>query len=413
MKTTAHDGPLFMPARRKKEKIVGAHFIWLLGQRNGLWAADGRTNRLNPGRHSLGTRDYDEAVRALSRLDMTMAVKFGLINSSELKETANDALSFEEGIRLYLDHVRRPRLVGGAAPKTPRRYQAVFDKAVPYFKKLGYTAWNQIKKRQLEDYVSWLDGEGYAYRTEFLEITTIKQAFNFWTDPESGHLPPECRLKMRLRKPTGTDTYCWRPAEVQAIVGHCKKKQLDWLGDVVVALICTGMRISELASLKWTDIDLHANMVMLKDESHSRRVTSGHPRTTKSRRDRAFPIHKDLRALLEAKHTVGKGGPIFTGPHGGVLRPDALRQALVKRVLLPLADRFPSTDEVGFKDGRLHSCRHYFCSMCANNGVPEQVVMRWLGHQASAMVRHYYHLYDDEAQRQMQKLTFFGGTDAS
>jgi hypothetical protein len=35
-------------------------------------------------------------------------------------------------------------------------------------------------------------------------------------------------------------------------------------------------------------------------------------------------------------------------------------------------------------------------------------VMRWLGHRDSAMVRHYYHLHDDEAQRQMKRLQFFG-----
>ena len=52
----------------------------------------------------------------------------------------------------------------------------------------------------------------------------------------------------------------------------------------------------------------------------------------------------------------------------------------------------------------------YFCSTCANTGVPEQVVMRWLGHQDSLMVRHYYHLHDDEAQRQMQRVNFVGGS---
>jgi hypothetical protein len=61
-----------------------------------------------------------------------------------------------------------------------------------------------------------------------------------------------------------------------------------------------------------------------------------------------------------------------------------------------------------FAAGRLHSYRHYFCSTCANRGVPEQVVMEWLGHADSKMVRHYYHLHDAEAQRQMKRLNFVG-----
>ena len=34
--------------------------------------------------------------------------------------------------------------------------------------------------------------------------------------------------------------------------------------------------------------------------------------------------------------------------------------------------------------------------------------MKWLGHTDSKMVKRYYHLYDDEAQSQMQRLSFFG-----
>jgi integrase len=87
-----------------------------------------------------------------------------------------------------------------------------------------------------------------------------------------------------------------------------------------------------------------------------------------------------------------------------------VRQVLIRDVLAPLTEKFPSTPgTVGFADGRLRSFRHYFCSTCANSGVPEQVVMAWLGHADSARVRHYYHLHDDEAQRQMKRLKFVRG----
>jgi len=90
-----------------------------------------------------------------------------------------------------------------------------------------------------------------------------------------------------------------------------------------------------------------------------------------------------------------------------VLSPDITRRTLIRDVLGPLADSFPSQDdETGFKDGRLHSFRHFFCSMCANNNAPEQLVMEWLGHQESRMVRHYYHAHDAEAQRQMRRISF-------
>jgi len=42
--------------------------------------------------------------------------------------------------------------------------------------------------------------------------------------------------------------------------------------------------------------------------------------------------------------------------------------------------------------------------------------MEWQGHRDSAMVRHYYHLHDAEAKRQMRRVQFLdvnGGTGAA
>ena len=182
---------------------------------------------------------------------------------------------------------------------------------------------------------------------------------------------------------------------------------------MLTALACTGMRISELASLRWSDIHLDNKMIRLTDESTSRvRRKDGKRREIKNRRSRAFPIHVDLLAVLER---LGKtpGGLIFRGPKGGVLSPDVVRRTLIQ-VLAKLADEFPTPEgEIGFIHGRLHSFRHHFCSTAANSGVPEQVVMSWLGHQQSAMVRHYYHLHDSESKRQMRKLSFIGRSDAT
>ncbi len=183
---------------------------------------------------------------------------------------------------------------------------------------------------------------------------------------------------------------------------------------MLTALACTGLRISELAALRRSDVDLARNVITLTDEStHGRRLTEQKGRQTKSGRSRTFPIHADLRPLLE-RLLPAPDGVVFHGPKGGRLKPDTVRQVLIREVLTPLSPRFPAPDDqVGFRGGRLHSFRHFFCSACANTGVPEQVVMTWLGHRDSDMVRHYYHLHDDEAQRQMRRLDFLGETGDS
>ncbi len=47
------------------------------------------------------------------------------------------------------------------------------------------------------------------------------------------------------------------------------------------------------------------------------------------------------------------------------------------------------------------------------SGVAEPVLMNWLGHKESAMVRRYYHLHDDEAHRQMKKINPLGDSEAT
>jgi integrase len=397
-----------MPARRKKERIVGTYFVWLLGQRHGVYSADGRSNTPPAGRHSLGTRSYSEALEAVKQLDLVQAVNLGLADRSLLASAPPEQLSLARGRQLYLDHVTRPRVVGGARPSSAKRYRAVFDKFEKFAQAEGIVCWNQVTRRILESYAGYLDGEAYAYASQYLEVTTLKQTIKWLVVEE--HLPTSCLISLPLLKPQGTSTYCWRTEEVRAMVQYCRQRlELSWLADVLTALACTGLRISELASLRLTDIDRKNNLITLTDESSQGRRKAGRKaRQTKSGRSRSFPIHADLRGVLD-RMTQAQDGLVFHGPLGGRLKADTVRQVLIRDVLTVLQEHYPAAPgQVGFADGRLHSFRHYFCSTCANSGVPEQVVMAWLGHRDSAMVRHYYHLHDDEAQRQMARLNFLG-----
>ncbi len=49
---------------------------------------------------------------------------------------------------------------------------------------------------------------------------------------------------------------------------YCRGQyKLHWLGDVLTALACTGLRISELAALRWADVDLPHLKLALTDET--------------------------------------------------------------------------------------------------------------------------------------------------
>lgn len=225
---------------------------------------------------------------------------------------------------------------------------------------------------------------------------------------EAGHLVGARPIALPLRKPEGTTTYCWRPAEVRAKAAHCRARpDLAWVEGVVVALACTDLRISELAALRWTDLEAVPRMIHLTDESRFPRGRGKGGRETKSGRGRSLPVAPDLEAVLDGmKRHPRPGVPRAAGRPAeagrGPDRPDPGRPR-------PPQGPVPGPpDGLGFADGRLHSFRHYFCSTCALAGTPEQVVMDWPGHRESKMVKHYFHLHDQEARRQMRRVDFLG-----
>jgi integrase len=115
-----------------------------------------------------------------------------------------------------------------------------------------------------------------------------------------------------------------------------------------------------------------------------------------------------LRPILQRLPRLADGR-VFHGPQAGKIKPDTVRNILKREVLPELAEKFPpSSDDPGIAAGWLHSFRHYFCSMSADNEVPEQMLMTWLGHRDSEMIRHYYHMRQDEARKQMAKNPFLG-----
>ena len=250
--------------------------------------------------------------------------------------------------------------------------------------------------------------KGYARKTIHGEITLLKTAIKWFIT--EGHIQAE-PIKLLLKRAECERAYCYTSEEVEAMYDVCNGSiSLRWLRNTIVGLACTGMRIDELCNLKWSDINFDKGMLTIADESGFANQ-SDDSRTNKSSRTRHLPIRAELLEILELLPKIDQY--IFHGPRSGRLKADTVRNVLVREVIRPLTKRFPQQfeNERSFENGRLHSFRHYFCSVCANTGIPERITMNWLGHAESEMVRHYYHLNDEESRQKMNQLNLLGGSD--
>jgi integrase len=285
--------------------------------------------------------------------------------------------------------------LGGPKASTRKRYRTACDKFLLFAKSQDVNDWRLVDVALLNSYASHFENLSRRPKTQRNELVVLVQTVKWFIN--EGHLAGKEHIKMKYGRVESQRAYCWRKEEVRRIVQYCQADpKLTWLGDVIIALAFTGLRISELSSLRWPDVDLHNRMLHLPDETGYGDKQELELRDRKSGRSRSFPIHLALvPVLLRQPH---EDTYVFRGPRGGRLKPDHVRNVLVNKVLSKLAEEFPVDDGArGFRDGRLHSFRHYFCSMCANEGVPIMMVMEWLGHADSAMVRHYYHLYNSES----------------
>ena len=395
-----------MPKPRKNEQVRCLHFSWNLHQRDGVWYADGRSNSVSAGRHSLGTKDKQEALRLLPHLDTKQAEELGLIQRRKRKDGNVKLLTLTEGRTAYEQHLARPSVAGGVKESTQKRYRTAFDKFVEFAEANQITTWNRVTEKELYRYAAHLESKGYANKSIRNELVTLSGCIRWLI--EDGQLAGMEPIKLKLRKAESQPAYCYTDDEVSAMVSHCNNSEsLHWLRDVIVTLACTGFRISELASLRWSDIDFEKGQLNLHDESGRAAGERDERRRTKNGRSRSLPLYPELLEMLETKERKGRN--IFYGPRGGAFKPDTARRIFVREVITPLTTRFPSEGSDNcFQDGRFHSFRHYFCSKCANSGVPERIVMQWLGHADSDMIKHYYHLHDEEAKQQMNRLDFLG-----
>lgn len=289
-----------MPRKPKNAPILCEHFTWYLRRKpSGVYFADGRINsNYKLGKPSLGTRNREEALRRLHDLDRKLAVAHGLIESPPHHKS--DDVEIERGWELYLERCRQPEILGGVGPESYKRYCAVRDKHLKFSAAKGYTRWSRITKKTTKEYGALLAKRDYADSTIVLELNLICSVVKWLVEEE--HLPAACRFLLKLSKPEGTSTYCYTKVELTRMVNFCyANPTLVWLAQVVTALATSGLRIGELAKLRWTDIDFPSNTIRLTDErARPRRKQTGRERRIKGKRGRAMPMHPAFREVLKA-----------------------------------------------------------------------------------------------------------------
>ena len=146
------------------------------------------------------------------------------------------------------------------------------------------------------------------------------------------------------------------------------------------------MRLGDCCMLKWDSVDLDKRIIQVVPQKTARYANS---------RPVTIPLHLELQEMLMRKSADERRGFVL----GKLAEDFALRRWHVSKKLseiFTLAGIKTSVKIAGrdrlVPDATFHSLRHTFVSLSVNAGVPLAVVQSLVGHNSTAMTRHYYHV---------------------
>ena len=144
---------------------------------------------------------------------------------------------------------------------------------------------------------------------------------------------------------------------------------------MILTALRTGMRRGELFGLRWSDVDLVAGRIVVRQAIVRNRVT-----TPKSHKPREIPISDQLAAALRA-HRHLRGDHVFCDADGRPLTKDSAKHIVGR------ARRRAGLRQIGW-----HTLRHTFASHLAMRGVPLVTIKELMGHATITMTLRYAHL---------------------
>lgn len=183
---------------------------------------------------------------------------------------------------------------------------------------------------------------------------------------------------------------CWEPAELAAFLAHVRGTRLE-AGWRLAAM--TGMRRGEVLGLRWTDVDLDAARVSVRNAV----VTVAYEileSTPKSHQARVIDLDAETAELLREHKSRQRAereswgaeyadrGLVICKEGGEPLHPQSFSQAFERTV-----------EQAGLRRIRLHDLRHTHATIAVKAGVPVKVISERLGHESPAFtLKQYAHV---------------------
>jgi len=293
--------------------------------------------------------------------------------SAELRlqpdETPNAPLPLEQLAESFLQYVQDNK-----APSTYEFYRHLVSAFVREHR--GWLA-ADVSPTELEAYKRKLIAAQHAASTVNHHINVVRVMFN-WAVRFGSLERHDLHKVERLKKPRGRVRFL-SVEEQGKLLDACP---LDFR-PVLLLLLDTGLRVSELAQLTWQDVDLEHKLITVYRSKASR--------TARNYLPRKIPLTERAQAILARRER--KGERVFLNEDGNPYDRNSLRLRFNR-----------ARKKAGILDVSLHTFRHTFASRLSMSGENLQTVAALLGHTTTRTAEIYSHLADEHLRNAVGRL---------
>ena len=249
-----------------------------------------------------------------------------------------------------------------------------------------YWIYYKIAKRMSDDIViqsetpknylnEWLCDKKLSYSSKKMLKSLINRSLDFAN--QSGLLCYPHKITLRLKKDCIRKVVALKKEDQQKLESYILKKKNCYYYGIIICLY-TGLRIGELLSLKWEDVDFEKNMINVKSTIS---VANGKefvdsPKTYSSFRQ--IPIASTLVPILK-KLQKQKSVFVIKGKNMQSVSPKSYRKSFCSLL-----------EKLCIAHYNFHSLRHTFASRLMENKIDVKTISELMGHNSANITLNTY-----------------------
>lgn len=327
-------------------------------RKDGRWEGRYYTQDLQTGQssvHSVYAKTYAEVKEKLYAAKQSVEI-------AQKKEHGRKTVCFDTVAQEWLAMVSVEKKYA-----TYIKYRTVYEKHIQ--KKVGKILFSELDAEIL-DGIFWEGRQGSLSNSLQKSIACVlNQILDY---AALHHHGPMCRYSSPKKKKDSRPTEILNPSEQTRLL-RCLYDQMDEYKLGIIVCISTGLRLGEICSLKWKDIDLDKKIlyvnttvqrIAVDGKDTKTMLLEGEPKSVFSKRE--IPLPDELVELLmpyrsnAGEYVINRNRPMEPRTYQNKFQ-KYLRSAGVKRT-------------------NFHTLRHTFATNCVNGGMDIKSLSEILGH---------------------------------